>query len=71
MQHLMGTRGAYPQYQGGSRRKAEMTKEWDAAVTRADVAALQRLLDGGADPDARDPNGQTALLRAAQRGVSC
>lgn len=47
-----------------------MTKEWDSAVAKGDVARLERLLVDGADPDARDQNGQTALMRAAHHGHS-
>jgi ankyrin repeat protein len=44
--------------------------EWEQAVRRGDVECLGRLLAGGADVDARDRYGQTALMIAAQRGES-
>jgi ankyrin repeat protein len=45
-----------------------VTAEWLAALRRADVHALARLLDRGADIDARDGHGQTALICAARDG---
>jgi ankyrin repeat protein len=45
-----------------------MTREWESALDRGDVAALRRLLDDGADVNALDRYGQTSLMRAAHRG---
>lgn len=45
-----------------------MTPEWEAAVRRGSVAELQRLVANGADMDARDGHGQTALMIAAAEG---
>lgn len=45
-----------------------MTTEWEAALRRGDVEALAALLDAGADVDALDGHGQTALMRAAHAG---
>jgi ankyrin repeat protein len=45
-----------------------MTREWEAAVHRGSVDELQQLLTGGADIDARDRHGQTALMLAAADG---
>jgi ankyrin repeat protein len=45
-----------------------VTREWEEAVRRGAVDALQRLLDAGADIDARDSHGQTALMIAAVEG---
>jgi ankyrin repeat protein len=45
-----------------------MTSEWRDAVRRASVDELERLLASGADIDARDEHGQTALMLAAREG---
>jgi ankyrin repeat protein len=45
-----------------------MTQDWEDAVRRGSVDQLQRLLAGGADIDARDRHGQTALMLAAMNG---
>jgi ankyrin repeat protein len=45
-----------------------MDREWEKTVRRADVEALRRLLAAGADIDARDQHGQTALMIAAHEG---
>ncbi len=45
-----------------------MTAEWEEAVRRGSVEELRRLLAGGADINARDQHGQTALMRAAVAG---
>jgi ankyrin repeat protein len=45
-----------------------MTRGWKDAVHRASIDQLQRLLGSGADIDARDGNGQTALMLAAREG---
>jgi ankyrin repeat protein len=45
-----------------------MTKEWRAATASGDIAAIATLLGAGADIDARDEHGQTALLNAARDG---
>jgi len=45
-----------------------MTVAWREAVTRGDVAAVRALLQDGADVDARDRHGQTALMLAAHAG---
>jgi predicted PurR-regulated permease PerM len=45
-----------------------MTTDWTSAVDREDLAAIERLLGAGADIDARDEHGQTALMNAARDG---
>ncbi len=45
-----------------------MTREWEEAIGRADVAAVRALLEHGADVDARDRYGQTGLMLAAHGG---
>jgi ankyrin repeat protein len=42
--------------------------EWEQAARRGDVKTLRRLLTTGADIDARDRHGQTALMIAAREG---
>lgn len=46
-----------------------MTPEWEAAAKTGDAAALTAMLEAGADPDARDSHGQTALMLAAHAGL--
>ena len=41
---------------------------WESAVERGDAGEIRDLLERGADPDARDRYGQTALMRAARDG---
>ena len=45
-----------------------MTAEWRHATDHGDLTAIERLLDSGADVDARDEHGQTALMNAARDG---
>jgi ankyrin repeat protein len=45
-----------------------MTRAWERAATRGDLPAVLELLRAGADVDARDRHGQTALMLAAHRG---
>lgn len=45
-----------------------MTAEWKAAVKAGNASALRALADAGADVDARDEHGQTALMNAAREG---
>lgn len=45
-----------------------MTKAWERAVRRGDLPVVLELLRAGADVDARDRHGQTALMVAAHRG---
>ena len=45
-----------------------MHKEWRVAVETADLAAIDAQLASGADIDARDEHGQTALMNAARDG---
>lgn len=45
-----------------------MRPEFESATTSGDVLALETLLDAGADIDAKDRHGQTALMLAAHRG---
>ena len=45
-----------------------VTREWENAVHRGSIADLQHLLPDGADIDARDGHGQTALMLAASEG---
>ena len=45
-----------------------MTAEWKKATEAGDVARVDALLEAGADIDARDQYGQTALMNAARRG---
>jgi uncharacterized protein len=45
-----------------------VTKDWAEATTAGDVDRVCTLLDAGADVDARDKHGQTALMNAAHRG---
>jgi cytohesin len=40
--------------------------EFCSAAQRGDARKVQELLEGGADPNAADDNGWTALMRAAQ-----
>lgn len=45
-----------------------MDAAWEEAVKRDDVQAVRTLLAQGADMDARDRHGQTALMLAAHAG---
>lgn len=45
-----------------------MTKEWQDATQRGDCNRIRQLLDQGADINALDKYGQTALMNAARRG---
>jgi ankyrin repeat protein len=45
-----------------------LNAEWRSAVKAGDVRALEALLDAGADVDAKDEHGQTALMNAARDG---
>lgn len=45
-----------------------MKPEWEEAAGRGDAASLSRLLAEGADVDALDRYGQSALMLAATRG---
>jgi ankyrin repeat protein len=45
-----------------------MRPEFERAATSGDVLALEVLLDAGADIDAKDRYGQTALMLTAHRG---
>ena len=45
-----------------------MEKGWEGAVIRGDVETVRELLRAGADINARDRHGQTALMLAAHRG---
>lgn len=45
-----------------------MDAGWGKAVTQGDVQAVRRLISAGADVDARDRHGQSALMLAAHRG---
>jgi len=42
-----------------------LKREWEEAVLRGSIDALQRLLASGADIDARNGKGQTSLMLAA------
>lgn len=46
-----------------------MNAEWMEAIRRGDVPALAAFLAEGADVDARDGHGQTALMLAARAGA--
>ena len=45
-----------------------MTREWGNAVRQGDLATLTRLIETGADVDAKDQHGQTGLMVAAHKG---
>ncbi|MGH9176173.1 MAG: ankyrin repeat domain-containing protein [Vicinamibacterales bacterium] len=45
-----------------------MQAEWEHAAGEGDVEALERLLANGADINARDTHGQTALMISARNG---
>ena len=45
-----------------------MHREWRVAVETADLAAIDAQLASGADINARDEHGQTALMNAARDG---
>ena len=45
-----------------------MTREWESAVQRCAVAELERQLANGADINAKDRRGQTAVMIAAREG---
>jgi ankyrin repeat protein len=45
-----------------------VTAEWKAAAHAGNVEAMEQLLETGADIDAKDQHGQTALMLAALRG---
>lgn len=49
--------------------RAVAAAEWDAAIRAEDVARLDAMLAAGHDVDARDRYSQTALMRAAHRGL--
>lgn len=45
-----------------------MHVEWEQAARKGDVGTLERLFGAGADINARDAHGQTALMLAARIG---
>jgi len=45
-----------------------VNRDWLEATSAGDVGRVLALLDAGADIDARDKHGQTALMNAAHRG---
>ena len=45
-----------------------MTPDWEHAVRHGDIYTVDRLLSAGADVNARDRYGQTALMVAAKTG---
>jgi ankyrin repeat protein len=45
-----------------------MTPDWKAAVRAEDTGRLEALLRAGADINARDEHGQTAIMIAARDG---
>lgn len=45
-----------------------MTRDWERAAKAGDAGSLTAQIAGGADVDARDRFGQSALMLAAQRG---
>jgi len=45
-----------------------MNSSWEEAIKRGDADAVRKLLEGGADANARDRHGQTGLMLAAQAG---
>ena len=45
-----------------------METAWEGAVTQGEVETVRELLRAGADVNARDRHGQTALMLAAHRG---
>jgi ankyrin repeat protein len=45
-----------------------MNAGWERAVRRGDVQAVREMLGGGADVNARDRHGQTALMLAIVAG---
>jgi ankyrin repeat protein len=49
---------------------AFMDETWERAVTGCDIESIRRLLRAGADVDARNKYGQTALMLAAHQGHS-
>ena len=53
---------------GGVQYDRRMDPVWRDAIVGGDVAAVQTLLSHGADVDARDRYGQTALMLAALHG---
>ena len=48
--------------------RREVHAEWKVAVKAGSVESLEALLDAGADVDAKDDHGQTALMNAARDG---
>lgn len=46
----------------------DMTAEFERAVQEGDATSVRRQLESGADVNARDRRGQTALMIAAERG---
>lgn len=48
--------------------RLEVNAAWEDAVTRGDVEAVREMLRADTDVNARDRDGQTALMLAAHRG---
>jgi uncharacterized protein len=45
-----------------------MTKDWQDAISSGDTVRVATILDAGADINALDGHGQTALMNAAHKG---
>ena len=48
--------------------RASVTQEWENAVRHGDLVALARLIEAGADIDAKNQQGQTGLMLSARDG---
>src|SRR6476661_4287260 len=70
MSLFANTRFAFSLFACAALACAQETEPLCAAAARRDLAEVRRLLDRGANPDARDSKGRTALILAMQGSAS-